>query len=230
MYRTFSRPKKDGEQPSRVFIMSDGEERVPRIPTKYYDVLSDSVAGVMCAVSVIIVQINDIYVGKGDEVSYSGSLVTKWRKYEDIFVFVLWAYLLTESFLRYILSRNLRNYFKTVRNKADTVILIAVTIMIIIALSTKSIFTAKDVEADIPRHVNHVNSTSHKHIRKALEFLCLLRLMLFPRNIACFAKPVNGVSWATAGSTIGKLVFTFLEVMLSISFTYAQIGCMYMLS
>ncbi len=52
----------------------------------------------------------------------------------------------------------------------------------------------------------------------------MLRLLLYPRNVACFASPVNGVKWASVITTVASLTFAFAEAFVCLGFTYAQLG------
>jgi hypothetical protein len=58
----------------------------------------------------------------------------------------------------------------------------------------------------------------------AVEIVQMLRLILYPRNIACFASPVKGVAWDTVISTIASLTFAYAEGFISFSFTFTQLG------
>ena len=116
------------------------------------------------------------------------------------------------EFLMKWLMFGMQLYINEIRNKMDAFIAVSMFVSFIVALSI-GVFT------------DLTPSRSQIDMNQALELLTLLRLMLYPRNISCFANPVDGVSWDSILGTIGKIVFTFAEGFLCIAFTYAQIGC-----
>jgi hypothetical protein len=165
----------------------------------YWDALGDSIAGVFCTLACLSQRdLNVYFVDRG---------LTIHRN----LVIIMCSFFLFEFFIKWLFL-GIKLYFQDFRNRMDFGISVATVVILIIGLFT-GIFSSIDL------------SRTQRNISNALEIITLLRLLLYPRNIACFANPVKGISWNTVFSTVGKLVFTFAECFICVGFTYAQVGC-----
>jgi len=119
---------------------------------------------------------------------------------------LLMFFFILEFFLKVFLL-NFGPYMRDVRNLMDLAVGGMMFVFLLGGSSTNSLFQGK------------VNFWSI-----GLDIVEMLRMLLYPRNVACFASPVNGIAWKSVLATIGKLSFAFAEAFTCVGFTYAQIG------
>jgi len=166
---------------------------------RYWDAIFDSIAGILCISSIL--SDKDLKDNFDD-----GGLV-----FQRNMIAVLIAFFFFEFLMKWLMF-GMQLYLHNFRNRIDALIAVSMTSVFFISLSI-GVFS-------------NLNPTKlQAAMSQTLQLLTLVRLMLYPRNISCFANPVDGVSWDSILGTVGKIVFTFAEVFLCIAFTYAQIGC-----
>ena len=181
---------------------------------------SDAIEGLLSILTVLTMRANNVLStqNNNDALLSVGPIIFNCRHFEILFVVITWIYHTIDCLLRLTVAGSRKIFFKSNRNKFDFFCCTSLTVMVLIALSTRSLYAGNgQLHPYVSIHAVTI-------IRTVLQCTFLLRVMSFPRNIACFTSPVNGVSWTSSISTIIKLVFTFLEVMLCITFTYAHLG------
>ena len=117
-----------------------------------------------------------------------------------------YAFITLETLLK-VFFIGWNHYHLEMRNKTDLLVWIAMSIILII-------------DGDLKQDTY----TSNGNLAVARELVAVVRLLTYPRNIGCFADPVNGVEWENVITTIGALTFAFAEGFVSFWFTYAQLG------
>ena len=165
---------------------------------RYWDVVGDSIAGLLIILNLLSTR--DLKVETGPYATLNRDLSV------SIITFFLVEFLVKWLFL------GIKVYFHTFRNRVDFLIFVCIFLILLVGGCSNKLFYEGDL-------------THQTDASSALEIILVARLLLYPRNIACFANPVGGVSWGTIISTISRLVFTFAEAFLCIGFTFAQAGC-----
>ena len=160
----------------------------------YWDVLSDSIAGILIILNVLAQRELDGL----NQLHFQSTIA-------------LLFYFLFELIFKWLMM-GFKIYIRELRNKIDLLVFLVYFFIVLIGASANDLFYDGGIE----------NQTKYA---KGLEIVVMIRLLLFARNIACFANPVPGISWSNVIANIGKLVFTFSEGFICIGFTYAQLGC-----
>jgi len=126
-------------------------------------------------------------------------------------VFFMLVEFLCKWFLGGILS-----YFRNMRNKIDFSIMWLLIVVLAVGTARQEIFEETS------------NFTKMQRMTSVLlDITTMLRLFLYPRNIAIFSSPVNGVKWSSVLGTIAALSFAFAEAFICLGFTYAQLGVLF---
>ena len=166
---------------------------------KHWDALCDSIAGVIAVFCLLESDhgshiMNDVLVEVPSKVVHRSLVAT-----------LMLLFLLEFLVKWFILGIN--PYFRDLRNSTD---FLAGVLMLVLVV-------AGDAK-------NKLFSKSDNFWSLSLSMVEMLRLLLYPRNVACFASPVNGVAWKNVMSTVAKLSFSFAEAFTAMGFTFAQLG------
>ncbi len=165
---------------------------------RYWDVLGDTIAGLLIILNIL--SIRDLRDETGHFRTLNRDLSV------SLICFFFFEFIVKWLFL------GIKVYFHTFRNRVDFLIFMCIFFILLVGGSSGALFYDGDL-------------THQTGFSASLEVIIIIRLLLYPRNIACFANPVGGISWDTILGTVGKLVFTFAEAFMCIGFTYAQVGC-----
>ncbi len=172
---------------------------------RYWDTLFDTIGCLLC-VFIIVPKRN----AQGANVQSPADMLTALIKQRDL-ITVLLVFFCFEFLLKW-LTRGMTLYSRDYRNRFDALISALLFVVFLTALFA-NVFNSV------------VQSGFQSGVHQLLEIVVVMRLMVYPRNIACFVNPIHGISWGSILKTIGKLIFTFAEVFFCIAFTFAQIGC-----
>ena len=129
----------------------------------------------------------------------------------ELFAWSMVVFMFLEFLSKWFLL-GIQSYFRNMRNKIDFFIMWMLLLVLIWGIAHGHLFQA-------------TNGGSASAV--LLDVTVMLRLFLYPRNVAIFSAPVNGVKWSSVLGTIARLSFAFAEAFICLGFTYAQLGVLF---